>query len=264
MLLLLLLLCHASPELHAISKHNSQPSTQKESRKTRQTHASSIFIVNGFVSMNESNGAGLPGPPSVDRPTLLMLLLLLSAGLMFSCRAGLRAAPAIRSGIVTVCTGVMPPNGVLLPPQNPFAARRGDVVAGRSLCVFGVSSGDVDAELRDAEASGLRDSGLGGGRTGESACPASERRAFLSAFISCWRAAFSDRVEPSSVRMASMSRSRSATSPSRVVMYSAHEKNSEWPADVGEKGQYSPLRRLRKLRALILLRSWRFSLLDIF
>ena len=185
-------------------------------------------MVNGFESINASNGGGLPGPPSVERPTLLTLLLLLSAGLMFSCRAGLRAAPAMRSGIVTVCTGVMPPNGVLLPPQNAFAARRGDVVAGMSLCVFGVSRGDVDAELRDAEADDVIGSGPGGGRTGESARPAGERRAFLSALISCCRAAFSDLVEPSSVRMASISRSRSATSPSRVVMYSVHKQGSEW------------------------------------
>src|SRR6266702_192495 len=196
-------------------------------KRIRQTHASSIFMVNGFVSINESNGGGLPGPPSVERSTLLMALLLLSAGLMFSCRAGLRAAPAMRSGIVTVCTGVMPPNGVLLPPQNAFAARRGGVVAGRSLCVFGVSSGDVDVELRDTKAGGVIGSGLGGGRTGESARPAGERRAFLSVLISCCKAAFSDLVEPSSVRIASMSRSRSATSPSRVVMYSDCEQNSK-------------------------------------
>ena len=177
--------------------------------------------MNGFESIKESNGGGLPGPPSVARPTLLTLLLLLSVGLMFSCRVGFRAAPAMRSGMVTVCTGVMPPNGVvLLPPQNAFAARRGDVVAGRSLCVFGVSRGDADAELRDAEAGGVIGRGPGGGRAGDSARPAGERRAFLSALISCCSAAFSDFVEPSSVRIASMSRSRSATSPSRVVMYS--------------------------------------------
>jgi hypothetical protein len=177
--------------------------------------------VNGFESIKASNGAGLPGPPSVARPTLLTLLLLLSAGLMFSCRVGFRAALAMRSGMVTVCTGVMPPNGVvLLPPQNAFEARRGDVAAGRSLCVFGVSRGDADAELRDVEAGGVIGSGLGGGRAGDSARPAGERRAFLSALISCCRAAFSDLVEPSSLRIASMSRSRSATSPSRVLMYS--------------------------------------------
>lgn len=191
-------------------------------------------MVNGFESINESNGAGFPGPPSVERPTLLIVLLL-SAGLMFSCRAGLRAAPAMRSGIVTVCTGVMPPNGVLLPPQNAFAARRGDVVAGRSLCVFGVSSGDVDAELRDAAAGDVIGSGLGGGRTGESASPAGERRAFLSNLISCCKAAFSDLVEPSSVRIASMSRSRSATSPSRVVMYSIRNEDSKLPERDGKK-----------------------------
>ncbi len=180
--------------------------------------------MNGFESINESNGAGFPGPPRVERPMLLMLLL--RAGLMFSCRVGLRAAPAVRSGIVTVCTGVIPPNAVL-PPQNAFAARRGDVVAGRSLCVFGVSSGDVDAELQDAAAGGVMGSGLGGGRTGDTARPAVERSVFLSALISCCKAAFSDLVEPSSTRILSMRRSRSATSPSRVVMYSVYEQHSK-------------------------------------
>ncbi len=99
----------------------------------RNTYASSIFIVNGFESANESNAAGFPGLPSVARPILLMPLLVLSDGLIFSWRAGdLIAAPARRSGIVTVCTGVTPPNVVLLPPQNVLAARRGDV-EGRSL-----------------------------------------------------------------------------------------------------------------------------------
>ena len=65
---------------------------------------------------------------------------------MFSCRVDLMAAPAMGSGIVTVCTGVMPPKVVLLPPQNPFAARRRDV-EGRSLCILGVSKDDEDAVL---------------------------------------------------------------------------------------------------------------------
>lgn len=110
---------------------NSQLKSPKRSCR-RDTYASSIFMVNGFESANESNAAGFPGPPSVARPTLLMLLLVLSDGLIFSCReGGLIAAPARRSGMVTVCTGVTPPN-VLLPPQNALAARRGDV-EGRSL-----------------------------------------------------------------------------------------------------------------------------------
>ena len=136
------------------------------------------------------------------------------------------AAPAIRSGIVTECTGVTPPNELLLPPQNALAARRGDAVEGRSLCVFGVSNDDVDATFRDAGAGAEMDSGLGGGRTGEPARPAGARRAFLSALISCCRTAFSDFVEPSSARIASMSRSRSATSPSSVLIYSVRRHKS--------------------------------------
>lgn len=55
---------------------------------------------------------------------------------------------------------------------------------------------------------------------------------------------FSERELPSSERIASIRRSRSAMSPSRVVMYS--------------------FRLTLKFRALILFRSWRFSLLLIF
>jgi hypothetical protein len=188
----------------------------------RDTYASSIFMVNGFESANESNAAGFPGPPRVARPTLLMLLLVLSAGLIFSCRAGdLIAAPARRSGIVTVCTGVTPPNVVLLPPQNALAARRGDV-EGRSLWILGVSNDEVDAALR-AEVGAVIGMGPGGGRTGELGRPAPPRRAFLSVLISCCSAAFSDFVEPSSTRIASIRRSRSATSLSSVVIYSVHK-----------------------------------------
>ena len=179
-------------------------------------------MLNGFESANESNAAGFPGPPSVARPTLLMLLLVLSNGLMFSCRAGdLIAAPARRSGIVTVCTGVTPPYAVLLPPQNALVARRGDV-EGRSLWILGVSNDEVDAELRAGVGAEIG-MGLGGGRAGELERPAPPRRAFLSALISCCSAAFSDFVEPSSARIASMRRSRSATSPSSVVIYSVRK-----------------------------------------
>jgi len=159
-------------------------------------------MVNGFVSANESNAAGFPAAPSVARPTLLMLLAL-SDGLIFSCRAGdLIAAPARRSGIVTVCTGVTPPNVVPLPPQNALAARRGDV-EGRSLWILGVTKDDVDAVLRAGVGAEIG-MGLGGGRAGEPGRPAPPRRAFLSALISCCSAAFSDFVEPSSTRIASI------------------------------------------------------------
>ncbi len=118
---------------YVIQNSHSQFTNYQKRECRMETYASSTFMVNGFESANESNAAGFPGPPSVARPTLLMLLLVLSDGLIFSCRAGgLIAAPARRSGIVTVCTGVTPPKVVLLPPQNALAARRGDV-EGRSL-----------------------------------------------------------------------------------------------------------------------------------
>ena len=59
--------------------------------------------------------------------------------------------------------------------------------------------------------------GAGGGRTGL-ARPSSMAR--LSASTSCRSATFSSFVEPSSSRMALMRRSRSAMSPSSVVIYS--------------------------------------------
>ena len=52
-------------------------------------------MMNGFESVNESNGAGFPGPPRVARP---MPLFALSDGLMFSCREGLIAAPVSKPG----------------------------------------------------------------------------------------------------------------------------------------------------------------------
>jgi hypothetical protein len=55
-------------------------------------------MVNGFESVNKSNGAGFPGPPRVARLMLLMPLFALSDGLMFSCREGLIAAPASKPG----------------------------------------------------------------------------------------------------------------------------------------------------------------------
>jgi hypothetical protein len=143
----------------------------------------------------------------------------------------------------------MPPKEAV-PPQNALAgdaARRGD--DGRSFWVFGVTSEEpVDVRVADA---GM---GPGGGSTGDSARPrpAEARRAFLRALISCLNAAFSDWLEPSSVRIASIRRSRSAISPSSVVMYSA----IDFLRYSGHrKVIISPLRRTRKLRALILLRS---------
>jgi hypothetical protein len=209
---------------HSVTRHGN--------KGVKDTYASSIFIVKGFASANMSNGAGLPGAPSVERPMLLKVLLTLSDGLIFSWRAGLIAAPAIRSGIVTVCTGVTPPNALLLPPQKALAARRGDAVEGRSLWVFGVSN-DEDGTFLDAGDGADIDSGLGGGSTGELARPAEARSAFLSALSSCCRTAFSDFVEPSSARIASMSRSRSATSLSSALIYSTRVIQSR----VNEKRQ---------------------------
>jgi hypothetical protein len=123
--------------------------------------------------------------------------------------------------------------------------------------VFGVTSDELG--VARVAGAGI---GPGGGSAGDSARPAQARRDFLSPLISCLKAAFSDWLEPSSVRMASIRRSRSAMSPSSVVMYSTCTFVSY---DGGhEKVIISPLRRTRKLRALILLRSCRFSLLDIF
>ena len=83
--------------------------------------------------------------------------------------------------------------------------------------MFGVTS----EELAVARVAGTG-MGPGGGSAGDSARAAEARRAFLRAPISCLNAAFSDWLEPSSVRMASIRRSRSAMSPSSVVMYSEY------------------------------------------
>jgi hypothetical protein len=235
MLLLLLLLCHTSPELHAISRHGTTVSNRRKRKVNNKANARIEHFHCKWIRVHKRvERRWLAWPAKCRQADAVDVVVVVERRVNVLLQGWLEGGTGDKVGIVTVCTGVMPPNGVLLPPQNPFAARRGDVV-GKSLCVFGVSNGDVDAELRDVEAAGVIGSGLGGGRTGESACPALERSAFLSAFISCCRAAFSDRVEPSSVRIASMSRSRSATSPSRVVMYSVDEKSSEWPADVGER-----------------------------
>lgn len=146
-------------------------------------------------------------------------------------------------GMKVVCTGVtpMPPR----PPQKALLPRRGEV--GRSFWVLGVTIEELEllATALEVDAiggeAGDGRSSAGGGRSGS---PRPSSRHFLRAEISCRRAMFSDLEEPSSERIASMRRSRSAISPSRVVMYS--------------------LRRTRKFRALILLRSCLFSLLDIF
>lgn len=64
--------------------------------------------------------------------------------------------------------------------------------------------------------------GAGGGRLseGRSAVPLPSSKIFFNAVISCLKARFSDWDDPSSDRMASKSLSRSAISPSRVVIYS--------------------------------------------
>lgn len=95
--------------------------------------------------------------------------------------------------------------------------------------MFGVSNGLLGAagageldfdELAAKTEAGIAGRGAGGGRIGVSGRPRPSRSAFFKALISWRRATFSDFVLPSSVRMASMRRSRSAMSPSRVVMYS--------------------------------------------
>lgn len=86
-----------------------------------------------------------------------------------------------------------------------------------------------------------RASSAGGGRSGEWR---ESRRQRLRADISWRRAVFSERELPSSERIASIRRSRSAMSPSSVVMYS--------------------FRLTLKFRALILFLSCLFSLLLIF
>lgn len=65
------------------------------------------------------------------------------------------------------------------------------------------------------------DRGAGGGSIG---LARPSRMAFFSAATSCRKALFSDWVLPSSDRIASISRSRSAMSPSSVAMYSAKTK----------------------------------------
>ena len=123
-------------------------------------------------------------------------------------------------GTNVACTGVTP-----MPPRPPQKARLlslGEV--GRSFCVFGVRTGEDEAVAGVGASvgvcggdTGTGGSSAGGGRSGR-ARPS--RRHFLSAVISWRRAMFSDLDEPSSDRMASIRRSRSAMSPSSVVMYS--------------------------------------------
>ena len=110
---------------------------------------------------------------------------------------------------------------------------------GRSFLVLGVNAGvsaDEGDETTLVEAGGgfapcevrlgdvaprPRGRGAGGGRLreGRSVVPPSSKT-FLRAAISWRKARFSDCVEPSSERIASSRRSRSAISPSRVEMYS--------------------------------------------
>jgi hypothetical protein len=66
--------------------------------------------------------------------------------------------------------------------------------------------------------------GAGGGRRGaDGSC----KRAFFNASISCRSAVFSDLVEPKLPHIASMRRSCSAMSISRVVMYSVDHISNE-------------------------------------
>jgi hypothetical protein len=67
--------------------------------------------------------------------------------------------------------------------------------------VFGVTSEELVVVRVARVGAGM---GPGGGSAGDSVRPAEVRRAFLRALISCLNAAFSDWLEPSSVRIASM------------------------------------------------------------
>ena len=192
-------------------------------------YASSVFSVNGLRSANaskfeprlgcwngESGNLGLgvvvPTPPKHGR---------FKAGLIFSCwsRCDCFSVNAGKSGTRVACTGVIPPappKAVLLPPQKARAGVARGLV-GRSFWVLGLASVRVLRLVFVTEGVAVR--GAGGGRTGL-ARPSSMAR--LSASTSCLSATFSSFVEPSSSRMASIRRSRSAMSPSSVVIYSGY------------------------------------------
>lgn len=131
------------------------------------------------------------------------------------------------SGTRVVWTGVNPPivpNGLEpCPPQNPPCAPAIRGLDGRSLWVFGATNGeDGVAVFRAATEAAAETAGRGAGG-GSIGLPWPSNSALLSASISCRSAPFSDLVDPSSPRMASMRRSRSAMSVSRVVIYSNSE-----------------------------------------
>ena len=121
----------------------------------------------------------------------------------------------------------MVPKGFDPPPQKPDRVLASRGLDGRSLLGLGASKGEdgagegaefLAATVTAAETAGR---GAGGGSTGAGFACKSD---FLRISISCFKALFSDLVEPSSLRMASIRRSRSATSASRVVMYSVRRR----------------------------------------
>lgn len=214
-------------------------------------YASSVFIVNGVI----------PAMPNSPVPIFISTFALafggtpLSSGFMFSCRPDSARKTPDSAGRRTVCTEVTPPPSVeALPPQ-----KREEEEEERSLCVLGVRSdfkegarGEEDEEDGTEEEEGesprssaaLRSgSARGGGRFSSARVASGEssdmeereerearedagrpaRRVRLRAVISCLSARFSDCVDPSSERMASRRRSRSAMSPSRVDMYSVRQ-----------------------------------------
>jgi len=103
--------------------------------------------------------------------------------------------------------------------------------------VFGVRSApafaaaEVEEGVGEGEEEELVDEPMAGiGATGKKwgvppAPPRPERRATLRASISWRRATFSDLEDPNSERIASRMRSRSAMSPSRVVIYSINQRH---------------------------------------
>lgn len=154
------------------------------------TYASMLFIVNGFISVNESKAE----TGSESSIVFSCAGVPLSKGLMFSWSAGVFRLAGLpestleRSGTRVVWTGVIPPNPPRLPPQKFRPARRGDV--GRSLWRLGVSRGLLGAgrgllSVSDANtAAETAGRGAGGGSTGVSMLPRPSSNNFLSADIS--------------------------------------------------------------------------------
>lgn len=195
-----------------------------------------LFIVNGLRSVKESNCEGGCKLGALGCGITVGFLAPFNVGFKFSWSEGFEVgvrrpfptkAERDNSGTRVVWTGVNPPivpKGFEPPPQKPDRVLASRGLDGRSLLGLGASKGEGGAgdgaELRAATVAAAETTGrgAGGGSTGAGLACKSD---FLRISISCFKAWFSDLVEPSSLRIASIRRSRSATSASRVVMYSA-------------------------------------------